>query len=120
MKNDEIHSLEFCRQYEFTLLNRKNKTMTLLLRGRMEKYEELGLVTTKAVQGHSLTICAVRTQGKQEGVLYIKGSILSLKQYFIDRESDFQYLNQFEQKFIEAGLQSIVFAKRELTGAETN
>jgi hypothetical protein len=102
--NDEIQSLEFCKQYDFTLLSRKKKIMTLLLRGKMEKFEELGIVTTKAVMGHFMTICAVRTQGQQEGVLYMKGSIATLKQYFIDKESDFQYLNQFEQKFIHSGI----------------
>ena len=61
--NDEIQSLEFCKQYDFTLLSRKKKIMTLLLRGKMEKFEELGIVTTKAVMGHFMTICAVRTQG---------------------------------------------------------
>lgn len=94
--------------------------MQLMLRGKMEKYEELGIVTTKAVMGHFMTICAVRTQGYQEGVLYMKGSIATLKQYFIDKESDFEYLNQFEQKFISSGIQSIVYAKRQLTIEETN
>ena len=34
----------------------------------------------------------------------MKGSIASLKQYFINRESDFQYLNLYEQKFIQSGI----------------
>lgn len=50
----------------------------------------------------------------------MKGSIATLKQYFIDKESDFEYLNQFEQKFISSGIQSIVYAKRQLTIEETN
>ena len=54
------------------------------------------MVTTKAVMGHFLTICAVRLQGTQEGMLYMKGSIASLKHYFINKEKDFQYLNMFE------------------------
>jgi hypothetical protein len=58
--------------------------MTLILRGSQERYEELGIVTTKAVMGHFMTICAVRVQGQQEGILYMKGSIATLKQYFID------------------------------------
>ena len=50
----------------------------------------------------------------------MKGSIASLKQYFINRESDFQYLNLYEQKFIQSGIQAIVYAKRQLTIEETN
>ena len=48
----------------------------------------------------------------QAGVLYMKGSIATLKQYFVDRERDFEYLNLFESKFIQSGVQSIVYAKR--------
>lgn len=87
--NDELFTLDFCQQFDFTLFSRKKKVMTLMLRGKMEKYEELGIVTTKAVMGHFMTICAVRTQGNQEGILYMKGSIATLKQYFLDKESDF-------------------------------
>lgn len=94
--------------------------MTVTLQGVQEKYDELGVVTTKAVMGHFLTICAVRLQGTQEGMLYMKGSIASLKHYFINKEKDFQYLNQFEQNFISAGAQAIVYAKRQLTLEETN
>ena len=50
----------------------------------------------------------------------MKGSIATLKQYFVDKESDFQYLNLFESKFIQSGVQSIVYAKRQLTIEETN
>jgi len=50
----------------------------------------------------------------------MKGSIASLKNYFIDKEQDFQYLNSFESKFISAGVQAIVYAKRQLTIEETN
>jgi hypothetical protein len=39
--------------------------------------------------GHFMTICAVRIQGTQAGVLYMKGSIATLKQYFIEKEKDF-------------------------------
>ena len=38
----------------------------------------------------------------------------------MEKESDFQYLNLFERKFIEAGVQSIVYAKRHLSIEETN
>lgn len=72
----------------------------MILQGKMEKYEELGVVTTKAVMGHFMTISATRLQGQQAGTLYMKGSIASLKHYFINKESDFMYLNLFEQKFI--------------------
>lgn len=34
----------------------------------------------------------------------MKGSIASLKHYFVNKENDFQYLNLFEQKFIQAGV----------------
>ena len=50
----------------------------------------------------------------------MKGSIASLKHYFVNKESDFQYLNLFEQKFIESGLTAIVYSKRQLTIEETN
>ena len=50
----------------------------------------------------------------------MKGSIATLKQYFVDRERDFEYLNLFESKFIQSGVQSIVYAKRQLTIEETN
>lgn len=50
----------------------------------------------------------------------MKGSIASLKHYFIEKEQDFQYLNVFEQKFIQAGVQAVVYAKRQLTIEETN
>lgn len=50
----------------------------------------------------------------------MKGSIASLKHYFVNRENDFQYLNLFEQKFIQSGVLSIVYAKRQLTIEETN
>jgi hypothetical protein len=67
-----------------------------------------------------MTVGAVRLQGKQAGVLYMKGSIASLKHYFINKESDYQYLNLFEQRFIQSGVQAIVYAKRQLTIEETN
>jgi hypothetical protein len=31
----------------------------------------------------------MRLQGKQAGVLYMKGSIASLKHYFVNKENDF-------------------------------
>lgn len=34
--------------------------MTLLLQGNQERYEELGVVTTKAVLGHFMTVSAMR------------------------------------------------------------
>ena len=39
--------------------------------------------------GHFMTVSAMRLQGKQEGVLYMKGSIASLKHYFVNKENDF-------------------------------
>lgn len=74
--------------------------ITISLSGQTEKYEELGVVTTKAVMGHFMTVSAQRMLGKQTGVLYMKGSIAALKHYFMNKENDFQYLNMFEQKFI--------------------
>jgi hypothetical protein len=46
--------------------------------------------------GHFMTVSAMKLQGDQAGILYMKGSIASLKHYFINKESDFQYLNNFE------------------------
>lgn len=117
---DELRSLEFANQMEFTLTSRQKKIVSIMLKGRMEKFEELGIVTTKAPSGHFLTICAVRTYGLQEGVLYMKGSIATLKSYFLNKETDFQYLNQFEQKFVDAGLNAVVYAKRQLSSEETS
>lgn len=94
--------------------------MTVVLQGRTERYEELGVVTTKAVMGHFMTVSAMRLHGKKEGILYMKGSIAGLKHYFVNKENQFQYLNNFEQKFIHTGVQPIVYAKRQLTQDETN
>lgn len=63
--------------------------MTVLMQGKQERYEELGVVTTKAVMGHFMTVSAMRLQGKKEGVLYMKGSIASLKHYFVNKDNDF-------------------------------
>jgi hypothetical protein len=98
--HDEIASLEFSHSQDFKLVQRGKKMMSLMLQGQPEKYEELGVVTTKAVMGHFMTVSAMRLQGKQAGILYMKGSIASLKHYFIDKESEFEYLNIFESKFI--------------------
>ena len=87
--NDEIATLEFCQQLNFKLIQRKRKMMTIILQGNQERYDELGVVTTKALLGHFMTICAVRVQGQEAGVLYMKGSIATLKQYFVDKEADF-------------------------------
>lgn len=45
--------------------------------------------------GHFMTVSAMRLQGKQAGVIYMKGSIASLKHYFlsVQGETDFEYLN---------------------------
>ena len=61
--NDEIATLEFCQQLNFNLIQRKRKMMTIVLQGNQERYDELGVVTTKALMGHFMTICAVRVQG---------------------------------------------------------
>ena len=44
----------------FRLIQRKNKMLSVMLKGKLEKYEELGVVTTKAVMGHFMTISATR------------------------------------------------------------
>ncbi len=67
--------------------------MTIHLLGNQERYDELGVVTTKAVISHFMTFSALRLQGKKIGVLYMKGSIASLKHYFVNKENAFQYLN---------------------------
>lgn len=63
--------------------------MTVVLQGQTERYEELGVVTTKAVMGHFLTVSAVRLHGKKEGLLFMKGSIAALKHYFVNKENEF-------------------------------
>ena len=60
VQHDEIASLDFCQQFDFKLVSRRKKMMTLLLQGNQERYEELGVVTTKAVMGHFMTVCAAR------------------------------------------------------------
>lgn len=117
--NDEIASLDFANQQNFKLVQRSKKMLSVILQGKSERYEELGVVTTKAVMGHFMTISAMRLYGKEAGILYMKGSIASLKHYFVNKESDFQYLNLFEQKFITSGLHAVVYAKRQLTIEET-
>jgi hypothetical protein len=86
--------------------------MKICLRAVTERYEELGVVTTKAYMGHFMTVSAMRLVGNKEGILYMKGSIASLKHYFENRESEFEYLNSIEQNFIKSGVQAIVYAKR--------
>lgn len=61
--------------------------MTVVLQGKTERYEELGVVTTKAVMGHFMTVSAMRLHGKKEGILYMKGSIAALKHYFVNKEN---------------------------------
>jgi hypothetical protein len=63
-------------------MRRSSKMMTLMFQSKLERYEELGVVTSKAVLGHFMTVAAVRLHGTQAGVLYMKGSIASLKHYF--------------------------------------
>jgi len=58
--HDEIASLEFAQQQNFKLIQRGKKMMTVLLQGHQERYEELGVVTTKAVMGHFMTVSAMR------------------------------------------------------------
>jgi hypothetical protein len=58
--HDEIASLEFAQSQDFKLIQRSKKMMTVLLQGNQERYEELGVVTTKAVMGHFMTVSAMR------------------------------------------------------------
>jgi hypothetical protein len=66
-----------------------------------------------------MTVIACRLRGKQNGTLYMKGSIASLKQYLTNKDNTNDYLNLLESKFINAGLNAIVYAKRQLTKEET-
>jgi len=75
-------SLEFASQHDFILSSRSKKIVTLTLQGKIERYEELGVVSTKRYMGHLVTISAMRMQGSGAGILYIKGSIAALKHYF--------------------------------------
>lgn len=59
-------------------------------------YDELGLVETRAMMGHFMTICAVRIKGQSNGILYMKGSIATLKHYLTSKDSDLEYLNVFQ------------------------
>ena len=64
-------SLEFAYKQDYKLVQRNpsSKQMTVVLQGKKECYEELGVVTTKAVMGHFMTVAAMRLQGKKEGIL---------------------------------------------------
>jgi hypothetical protein len=62
--HDEIASLEFAQQQDFILVQKGKKMITIILQGNQERYEELGVVTTKAVMGHFMTVSAMRLQGK--------------------------------------------------------
>jgi hypothetical protein len=86
----------------------------------LETFDELGVVTTKAVNGHFLSISAVKVYGSNLGILYMKGSISALKDYFQTKDMDLTYLNKFNNKFVQAGLKSVVYARRILTLEETN
>ena len=79
---DEISSVEFAFQQGFKLMHRKNKLLQAEMQGQLETFDELGVVTTKAVNGHFLTISAVKVFGSNLGILYMKGSISALKDYF--------------------------------------
>ena len=61
--HDEIASLEFAQQQNFKLIQRGKKIMTVQLQDQIERYDELGVVTTKAVMGHFMTVSAMRLQG---------------------------------------------------------
>jgi len=56
--HDEIASLEFAQQLNFKLIQRGRKIITILLQKKQERYDELGVVTTKAVMGHYMTVSA--------------------------------------------------------------
>jgi hypothetical protein len=80
--SDEISVIEFAHQQGFKLMHRKNKLIQLEMLGDIETYDELGVVTTKAFMGHFLTISAVKVFGSNLGILYMKGSISAIKDYF--------------------------------------
>lgn len=69
--------------------------ITLEVNDKTEQYDELGVVTTKAVMGQFMTISAVRVKDSAIGILYMKGSLASLKHYFARKESDLHFLNEF-------------------------
>jgi len=58
--NDEITTVQFAKSRGYQLMYRKKKLIVVNNRGAVENYDELGLVETKAVMGHFMTICAVR------------------------------------------------------------
>jgi hypothetical protein len=58
--HDEIASLEFAQQQNFKLIQRGKKILTVQLQDKIERYDELGVVTTKAVMGHFMTVAAMR------------------------------------------------------------
>ena len=93
---DEISVIEFAYQQGFKLLHRKNKMLQVEMNGNLETYDELGVVTTKAYMGHFLTISAVKINGKNTGILYMKGSILAIKEYFQSKDNkSLEYLDKF-------------------------
>lgn len=98
--NDEITTVEFASSHGYKLCSRKKKQIMINIKGNLELYDELGLVETRQNLGHFMTICAVRIKGQSNGILYMKGSIASLKHYLTGKDEDLDYLNLFQQRFI--------------------
>lgn len=97
---DEISGVEFAYQQGFKLMHRKGKLLQIETLGDLETYDELGVVTTKAIMGHFLTISAVKVYGSNLGILYMKGSISAIKDYFQTKDMDLGYLNRYHKIFI--------------------
>jgi hypothetical protein len=100
ISNEEITTVEFARQLGFEFNYRHKKIISLDMRGQSERFDELGVIETKAVMGHFMTICALKPVGTKTGILYMKGSISSLKEYLSKKDTDLSYLNSFHQRFI--------------------
>lgn len=93
--NEEMTQVEFARSQGFEFNYRKRKIIGVNMRGTSERYDELGIIETKAIMGHFMTICALKLSGTKTGVLYMKGSIASLKEYLSTKDNDLSYLNTF-------------------------
>ena len=57
---EEVASFTFSEQHDFRLIHKNKKQITLQLQESMERWDELGVVTTKIFGGMPMTVSAKR------------------------------------------------------------
>ena len=116
---DELSILEFAQSHDFKIHQKSKRFLTIMSLGSPEKYEDLGVVHTN-LGGYPMTVSAKRKQGIQTGVLYVKCNMKAFKNYLLSLGKDIKKYIEFDERFIKAGLESIVYARRVLNVEETN